>query len=140
MTAALFLDTNLIVSALLLKQSAARQAFDKALAEGKLLQSLATIDELNRVLKRAKFNKYLLEDERLQFLAALMSEAILVDVKETITECRDPKDNKFLELGVSGSADVIISGDDDLSVLHSFRGISIFSPRQYIEHQWVEDN
>ena len=28
--------------------------------------------------------------------------------------CRDPKDDKFLELAVNGRADVIVSGDADL--------------------------
>jgi putative PIN family toxin of toxin-antitoxin system len=134
------LDTNLIVSALLLKQSTARQAFDKALAEGKLLQSMATIEELNNVLKREKFNKYVLEEERLQFLAALVREAILIEVKVTITDCRDPKDNKFLELAVSGEASAIISGDEDLLALHPFRDIPIFTPRDFLEHQWKEES
>ncbi len=43
-------DTNVIVSALLLKKSVSRQAFDKALKQGNLILSLATIDELNEVL------------------------------------------------------------------------------------------
>jgi putative PIN family toxin of toxin-antitoxin system len=89
------LDTNVIVSALLLKQSAARQAFDKARTEATLLLSSATIEELNRVLKREKSNKYLLEEERLLFLAALVKEATLVEITVTITECRDPKDNNW---------------------------------------------
>jgi len=126
-------DTNVVVSALLFKQSTARQAFDKALKQGKLLVSVATADELNTVLRREKFNKYLLEEERLQFLAALLLEAIFVEITATIKDCRDPKDNKFLELAVSGNADVIISGDEDLLILHPFRGISILSPRDFLD-------
>jgi uncharacterized protein len=77
-------DTNVIVSALLFKQSTARQAFDKALRQGKLLVSVATVNELNVVLRREKFNKYLLEEERLQFLAALLLEAIIVEITATL--------------------------------------------------------
>lgn len=40
-----------------------------------------------------------------------------------MTECRDVKDNTFLELALSGKATWIISGDADLLVLHPFRGI-----------------
>jgi predicted nucleic acid-binding protein len=40
-------DTNVIVSAVLLKHSVARQAFDKALELGKLLVSRETVEELN---------------------------------------------------------------------------------------------
>ncbi len=129
------LDSNIVVSALLLKQSMARQAFDKARADGNLLFSLATLDELNTVLRRDKFNKYVREEERLQFLAALVREATVVEIDVSITDCRDPKDSKFLELAVSGGADCIISGDQDLLVLHPFRDIPIITPRAFLEQE-----
>ena len=131
-------DTNVIVSALLLKQSVSRQAFDKAFRQGKLLLSLATINELNEVLKREKFNKYVHESERIRFLTALVREAILVEVNETVTECRDPKDNKFLELAVSGQATCIVSGDKDLLILHPFRGTPIMTPRSFLDYSYDE--
>ncbi len=58
-------DTNVIVSALLLKKSMARQAFDKARSTGDILLSVSTLEELSSVLQREKFNKYLSEEERL---------------------------------------------------------------------------
>lgn len=125
-------DTNVIVSALLLKQSVARQAFDKALEEGKLLVSLETIHELNEVLRRKEFDKYVFEEERIQFLSALVREAVLVEITEIVTECRDPKDNKFLELALSGNATCIVSGDDDLLAMHPFRGIPVLTPRSFL--------
>ncbi|MBE7473763.1 MAG: putative toxin-antitoxin system toxin component, PIN family [Anaerolineales bacterium] len=121
-------DTNVIVSALLLKHSVSRQAFDMAFASGELLLSLAVISELNEVLKRKQFDKYILEEERMQFLAVLVREATLIEITETITECRDPKDDKFLELAIGGKAACIVSGDKDLLVLHPFRGIPILTP------------
>lgn len=130
------LDTNVVVSALLLKQSVSRQAFDRAFELGQVLLSWATISELNDVLSRERFDKYVLEEERKQFLAAFVREVILIEVTKTITECRDPKDNKFLELAVSGNALCIVSGDKDLLVLHPFRGISILTPQSFLLHQW----
>ena len=47
--------------------------------------------------------------------------------------CRDSKDNKILELAVSGAADFVVSGDGDLLVLHPFRGISILRPREFLQ-------
>ncbi len=129
-------DTNVIVSALLLKQSVARQVFDRALERGKLLVSQATVEELNEVLRRKGFDQYVLEDERIQFITALVREAILVAITETIKECRDAKDNKFLELAVNGNATCIVSGDDDLLVLNPFRGIPVLTPRQFLNHSW----
>jgi len=129
-------DTNAIVSAALLRRSVTRQALDKALEEGELLVSRATVEELNDVLRREAFERYVSEEERIQFLTALVREAILIDVTETVTECRDPKDNKFLELAVAGRASCIVSGDDDLLVLHPFRGIPILTPRAFLEWIW----
>lgn len=127
------LDTNVVVSAVLLKQSVSRKAFDKATSEGKIILSEVVIAELNEVLKREKFNKYITEQERLEFLATLISQAVLIEVTITITDCRDAKDNKFLELAVSGNATYIISGDEALLALHPFREIPILTPHDFVE-------
>ena len=124
-------DTNVIVSAALLAGSITRQAFDKAL-DGRILISVAVLLELAEVFSRKKFNKYLLEEERMRFLVALLKEAELVEITQVVTDCRDVKDNKFLELAVSGNADYIVSGDEDLLVLNPFRGIAILTPREFL--------
>jgi len=131
-------DTSAIISAALLKRSVSRQAFDKALGEGELLVSAETIDELNQVLGRADFAKYVTEDERMEFLAVLLREATLVEVTVYVGECRDPRDHKFLELAVSGEAVCLVSGDQDLLVLHPFRGIPIVTPRGFLDEVWKE--
>jgi putative PIN family toxin of toxin-antitoxin system len=105
------IDTGVAVSAVLLPHSIPRQAFDLAADNGRLLVSEATIAELDEVLRRPKFNKYVPEEKRLEFLAALVRDAEVVDVTAVITDCRDVKDNKFLELAVSGRASHIVSGD-----------------------------
>ena len=126
------IDTNVVVSAALLPRSVPRQAFDAAAARGKLLVSVTTVAELDDVLRRSKFNKYVPEERRLEFLAALVQQAEQIDVAETITACRDAKDNKFLELAVSGGASHIITGDDDLLALHPFRGIAVVTPQTFL--------
>lgn len=126
-------DTTVVVSAVLLPRSVPRQAFDRAAAAGPLLISAATVAELDQVLRRPKFDRYLREEERLEFLAALVREAELVEVTASVTACRDPKDDKFLELAVSGRATHIITGDADLLSLHPFRGVAILTPAQFIE-------
>jgi putative PIN family toxin of toxin-antitoxin system len=129
-------DTNAVISAVLLKQSVSRRAFDKALDEGELLLSVETIDELDQVLKREGFDRYVTEQERLEFLAVLLREATLIQVDVHIGACRDPKDNKFLELAVTGQADCIVSGDQDLLILHPFRGVPIVTPRGFVDEEW----
>lgn len=125
-------DTNVIISAVLLAGSVPQQAFDKALDEGKILISTPILLELAEVFSRNKLDKYLLKEERMRLLIAFLKETELVEITELITDCRDPKDNKFLELAVSGKADCIISGDDDLLVLDPFRGIPILKPKEFL--------
>jgi uncharacterized protein len=51
---------------------------------------------------------------------------------EHVAACRDPKDDKYLELARAAGAAFIVSGDDDLLVLHPWRGVSILSPAAYL--------
>lgn len=127
------LDTNVIISAALLEKSVAWRAFDKAILHGHILLADDLQDELSEVILRAKFDRYLSLERRLQFLAGFINLAIPVAVTEQIDVCRDPKDNMILELAVDGKADCIISGDDDLLVLNPFRRINIMSPRSFWE-------
>ncbi|MFZ4815615.1 MAG: putative toxin-antitoxin system toxin component, PIN family [Phototrophicaceae bacterium] len=127
------LDTNLVVSAFLRKNSSSRQAFDLAQRLGVILLSASIVNELEDVLQRKKFDKYISLDERLDLLAVFIAQAEIIAVSLSINACRDPKDNKFLELAVEGKADSIISGDEDLLVLHPFSGIQILTPRQFID-------
>ena len=131
-------DTNVVVSALLLSGSVPRRAFDKAIDHGTILLSVPVILELADVLSRKKLNKYLLEDERMRFLVALLREAELVHITETITFCRDAKDDKFLELAVAGNASCIVSGDNDLLVLNPFRRIPIITPKEFLAYSGWE--
>jgi len=56
----------------------------------------------------------------------------IVSITELISACRDSKDDKFLSLAVNGNTDLILTGDNDLLVLHPFRGIDILSPKDYL--------
>lgn len=125
-------DTNVVVSAALLVGTVARQAFDQALDDGSILISVPVLLELAEVLSRKKLDNYLLEEERMRFLVALLKDAELVEINEVVTDCRDVKDNKFLELAVSGKADCIVSGDEDLLILNPFRGIPVLTPREFL--------
>ncbi|MFZ1754070.1 MAG: putative toxin-antitoxin system toxin component, PIN family [Caldilineaceae bacterium] len=127
------LDTNTIVSALLLPRSISRQAVDHALTVGTVLASQATLDELDDVLRRPKFDRYLHEEERLRFLSAYISTVHILDVTIVLTDCRDAKDNKFLELAMTGAAICIVSGDRDLLELAPYHGIAILSPRDFLQ-------
>jgi putative PIN family toxin of toxin-antitoxin system len=126
-------DTNVLVSRLLLPDSMPGQAFAKAQRMGDLLVSDDTLSELAEVLSRPKFDKYLPAKERKKFFSLLAPLCIKVEIVQPIQACRDPRDDKFLELAVNGSADFILSGDADLLALHPFQDTPILSPVQYLE-------
>lgn len=126
-------DTNVTVSAAFFAQSVPGRAYLWALRCGELLVSLATLDELNELLSRPKFASYIIAEERERFLEALVARATLINVSEPIQACRNPKDDKFLELAVSGQATCIVSGDKDLLVLNPFRGVEILSPQEFLK-------
>jgi putative PIN family toxin of toxin-antitoxin system len=125
-------DTNVLISALLLPGSKPRRALDLALHQGELLLSLDLLAELGAVLGRKRFRRYITEEEVRTFVAALTRQAKLVDVTVQIAECRDPKDDKLLELAVSGSATHIVTGDSDLLSLHPFQDIQIVTPQAFL--------
>jgi uncharacterized protein len=126
------LDNNILVSALLIKNSPPFQIIKKIEAQGLILYSEATLLELNRVLSRKKFDKYFTVEEKQEFILKLIEMSELTEIKESITICRDSKDDKFLELAISGNANFIITGDQDLLVLNPFRNIEIITANEFL--------
>ena len=127
-------DTNVFVSAILLPLSVPREAIDQALEQGVLLFSDATFGELAEVLARKKLDRYVSRKERGNFLRQLSTVAEFVPIVQIVRECRDPKDDKFLEVALNGRADLILTGDADLLRLHPWRGVGIVSPKEYLKH------
>ncbi len=128
----LVFDTNAIVSADLFENSVPGQALYLALDLGTLLLSEALIEELRAVLSRPRFDRYATGAEREEFLRDLIREAATITITQQIQACRDPEDDKILELAVNGDADYIVTGDDDLLVLNPFRGITIVRPAEFL--------
>lgn len=125
-------DTNVLLSRLLVPQSVPAQAVRRAVDQGQILASEATLEELADVLSRPKFDRYLTVSERQQFLRLFMRIAQWVPILHPVQACRDPRDDKFLALAVNGEAGVIISGDQDLLVLDPFRDVRILEPAAYL--------
>ena len=125
-------DTNLLISRLLLPGSVPGQAVRKAESEGLILASRATLGELADVLGRRKFDPYVSVEERQDYLRRLTRTVDVVTVGHRVRLCRDPRDDKFLELALSGEADLILTGDQDILALDPFRGIPVITAREYI--------
>jgi putative PIN family toxin of toxin-antitoxin system len=130
-------DNNVLISAALLG-GVPRKAFDILLDKGIVLVSVPVLLELADVLNRPKFDKYVTHDERMRFMVNFLKVAEMTEISESITVCRDPKDDKLLELAVSGTADFLVTGDKDLLVLNPFRGVEIISPREFLDKALYE--
>jgi putative PIN family toxin of toxin-antitoxin system len=126
-------DANVIVSAFLFKNSSPRLALETAKNQGIIILSDTVIDELSNVLSRSKFDRYLAKSIRQELLETLVEASLLVQPSESIDECRDPKDNKYLELAISGHAESLITGDEDLLVLNPFRNIKIITVLEFLD-------
>jgi len=125
-------DTNVLISRLLAADSVPGQAVRGARRQGRLLVSEATMNELAEVLSRAKLDRYISLEDRKQFLRQLGRIAELVPIIQLVRECRDPRDDKFLEVALNGRADLILTGDADLLSMHPWRSIAIMSPGDYL--------
>jgi putative PIN family toxin of toxin-antitoxin system len=125
-------DTNVLISALLAGNSIPGLALTKAEDSGQLLASAATLSEIEEVLRRPKFARYLSIETRTEFLARYRAVTRLVRISSHIQACRDPRDDKFLEVAVYGKADLILTGDTDLLALNPFREVRILSPAEYL--------
>jgi putative PIN family toxin of toxin-antitoxin system len=126
-------DTNTVVSAFLFDRSTPGRALEAARRRGRLLLSDETARELNEVLERDKFDAYVQRETRREFVIALVNEATFVEPTESIEQCRDSDDDKFLELAAAGTATAIVSGDDDLLVLETFRDIPILTAKAFLQ-------
>jgi putative PIN family toxin of toxin-antitoxin system len=127
------LDTNVLISALMLWRSKPRLAWNRARRTGVILASHDTLRELASVLRRPKLAAYVSPSESAAFLTELARVVELVPIGERVELCRDPRDDKFLELALAGRADFLLTGDADLLELHPFRGTAIITPAAYLD-------
>jgi len=129
-------DTNILVRALIEPHGTVGPVLLR-LRHGDytLLYAQPLLEELVDVLNRPRIReKHQLTEQDIQTVVRLIllrGEPVTSDKR--ITACRDPKDDKFLEVAVAGRADVIVSGDDDLLTLHPFQGIPIVAPAAFLQ-------
>lgn len=128
----LVLDTSTLVSAALRVESVPSQAFLKALGACEICTSDETLQELDEVLSRPKFARYLDRAERTVFVELFSTYATKFEVHDSVADCRDPKDDKFLALAIACTADVMVASDKDLIALHPYRGIPVMTPSDFL--------
>lgn len=129
------IDTSVWISHLLLPGSIPSRAVQLAEDTGGILVSPALVLELQQVLCRPKFQRYITQQRVSDFLKYLVEFSAYADVTVSVDDCRDPNDNQILALALSGGAGHIITGDADLLCLHPYQGIAIVTPRQFVEER-----
>ena len=127
------IDSNVLVSRLLVPRSVPAEAVRVAANRHVLLVSEALMSELADVLARRKFDAYATVVDRQHFLRLLGRIATMVPILHQVRACRDPKDDMLLELAISGEAHFIVTGDADLLRMSVFRGVRILTPATYLE-------
>ena len=131
------IDTSTLIGAVLRPDSVPRRTLLAAVRLYELCMSQPTLDELQEVMSRPKFDRYLPLQERLDFCALVTERARLwgVDSKSVQAAdgvCRDAKDAKFLALALDCQAVALVSSDADLLVLHPWNSVPILTPASFL--------
>jgi putative PIN family toxin of toxin-antitoxin system len=126
-------DANVIISAVLKPGSTPDRALSLVRSRDQMCFSAATLAELHDVLTRPRIATLAAQADIPFFLTALRNEAHVFAPGQVVRECRDPADDKYLELALEARASAIITGDRDLLVLDPWRGIRIVTPGAFLE-------
>ena len=125
-------DASTLVSAALKAHSIPERALLRAEEVDVFALSAAVDAEFAEVLSRPKFARAIPLARRDGFLRILRDAAIWFDPIVRVTDCRDAKDDKYLELAHAAGAEIIVSSDEDLLILHPWRGVRILNPADYL--------
>ena len=126
------LDAATLAHALLGRDTTAERTYWTATARDPLPLSAPVQAALLDLLTRPFLARYLEPTLIADVLGALRARAAWFEPRSIVTECRDQKDNRYLELALAAGATAIVSQDEDLLTLQTFRGIRIMRPAKYL--------
>lgn len=128
-------DTNVLASAAIKPRGEAGRLLTH-LQNGAftLLYGTVLLEELIDVLNRPHLrDKYLLTPHYIHlFLLMIRMHGEKVELTRRVRVCRDPHDDMFLDVALSGDADYVISKDTDLLILSPFEDIQIMTPSAFL--------
>ena len=127
----LVLDTNVLISAILSPNSISAKILNWGEDNGVILYSAATLNEVLSVLGRSKFSKYIDHDDIDGLSIRIKTVWLFVEILNQVQLCRDPKDDKFIDLALNGKDSHLITGDSDFLVLNPVENTSIINPRTF---------
>ena len=125
-------DVSTLVGVAIRRGSIPDRALRHALRTDQVAVSEPVLAELLDVLHRPRLTRFLNPDLRAALLNQLLALGVHFSPAIRGTDRRDAKDNKYLELALAAGATGLVSSDDDLLVLHPWRGIQIVRPAEYL--------
>jgi len=130
-------DTNVWIAAFL-THGTCHELLEQCVGSHHLLVSEEILQEVQKVLSN-KFNFPKDRVEKILFFIERNTEKVEVSSLED-SPCRDPNDNHLLACAVSGGADGLITGDDDLLVMKKYQGVPILKPGQFWQFERESKN
>lgn len=131
------LDTNVVVSGVIKQEGPPGQILIRFFQERKFISitSLEILAEIREVLQPPKVRRYhgWTNAEIDAFVTFLYAQSVVTEGTRTVNVARDPQDNKFLACAREGSAEYLVSGDDDLLQIKVFERTQIVRPRAFLE-------
>ncbi len=125
-------DSSALVGAAIRRDGVPELALRHAFQRDRIAVSEAVMAELLDVFARPRLQRFLDPALRGELLSTLLASGVFFEPAERVTDCRDPKDNIYLELALASGADTIVSSDQDLLVLHPWRGVRVLRPAEYL--------
>jgi putative PIN family toxin of toxin-antitoxin system len=126
------LDATTLVSATFRRDGVPARAVRHALRSDRVAVSEAVLAELLDVLDRPRLARFIDPELRAELVGQLDALGAFFTPTEIVADCRDAKDDKYLELALAAGAWAIVSGDADLLVLHPWRGVRVLRPAAYL--------
>ncbi len=126
------IDTNVLISAALLKNSLPAVLLGKALRDCRIVFSPSTFEELQTRLWRPKFDRYITPESRKLLLhdLAAAAEWVRPGPGQFGNFSRDPDDDKFIHAALAAGAQWLVTGDSDLLTLGKVEDVVISTPAQ----------
>ena len=129
------LDTNVLISATLIRGGNEDRIL-RAWRHGafELVLSPPILQELGRVLfyPRIRQARWMTDEDAIALLQLIAEESVVVPGRLTVTASRDPEDDKFLAAAIEAGAEYVVTGDNDLLDLGTYRRIGVMRPAAFL--------
>lgn len=131
----LVLDTNILIAALLRKNTAPYRLYEAWRNKVyELITSQAQLDELKRVMGYAKLERYFSREEAQEMFTGIATYATCTTHLPLVHYSSDPDDNLILATAIAGKAHYVVSGDkSDMLALTQGEAIPIITACRAID-------